>query len=392
MIFRRNQMIAWLSAYLLLACISTAHSQQQIVGQDTARRPILTAVPFLGIAPDSRSSAMGDVGVALSADANSAYWNVGKLAFIDSDMGASISFSPWLANLVDDMYITYLTGYAKVDDGRYVAASLRYFDLGSMDFTNDQGGVTRSFNPREFAADISYSMQLSERFGMGLTARFIHSNLAGSFTNSTGDSRPANSAAVDIGAFYENKELSLGNLPSTLRLGAQFSNVGIKMTYSDETQRDFLPSNLRLGGALTAEFDGFNSLTFAFDVNKLLVPSPPIVDAQGNITAGKDPNRNLLSGIFGSFADAPDGFAEEMRELMLSMGAEYWYNDLFAARAGYFHENSLKGARQYFTFGAGLRFTKFGFDVSYLLARKQNHPLENTLRFSLMVNLDKAVE
>ena len=392
MMLRRNiRTIAWLSAYLLLACISTALGQQQVIGQDTARRPILTAVPFLTIAPDSRSSAMGDVGVALSADANSAHWNIGKLAFIDSDMGASISFSPWLATLVDDMYVTYLSGYTKVQEGRYVSASLRYFDLGSMDFTDDQGAITRSFNPREFAASVSYSMKLSERFGMGLSARFIHSNLAGSFTNSTGDSRPANSASVDIGAFYENDEMSLGNLPSTLRLGAQISNLGIKMTYSDESQRDFLPSNLRVGGAWTAEFDGFNSLTFAFDINKLLVPTPPVRDGQ-QIIAGKDPDRNLLSGALGSFADAPDGFQEEMRELIFATGVEYWYNDLFAARAGYFHEHELKGARQYFTFGAGLRFTKFGLDVSYLLARKQNHPLENTLRFTLMVDLDKTAE
>jgi len=280
----------------------------------------------------------------------------------------------------------------QVQKDRYIAVSLRYFDLGEMEFTNEQAQTLQSFNPSEFAASVSYSMKLSNRFGMGLSARFIHSNLAGSFTNNGGDIRPANSASVDIGAYYENDEMTLGNLPSTLRLGAQISNVGIKMTYSDESQRDFLPSNLRIGVAWTAEFDGFNSFTLTTDINKMLVPSPPVVDDQGNIIAGKDPDRNLISGMLGSFGDAPDGFSEEMQEVAISIGAEYWYNDLFAARAGYYHEHVLKGARQYFTVGAGLRFTKFGFDVSYLIARKQNNPLENTLRFSLMVNLDKSAE
>jgi hypothetical protein len=232
-------------------------------------------------------------------------------------------------------------------------------------------------------------MKLSERFGMGLAARFIHSNLAGSFSNNTGNTRPANSASADIGAYYQNTELSLGGTPSTLRLGATITNIGIKMTYSDASERDFLPSNLRMGAAWTSEFNGMNKLTFTFDMNKLLVPTPPIKN-QGVIIAGKDPDRNLLSGMFGSFADAPDGFAEEMRELMYSFGVEYWYNDLLALRTGYFHEHELKGARQYITLGAGIRYTKFGFDVAYLIARKQNHPLENTLRFALMIDIAKG--
>lgn len=376
------------AAFACLFSIHITQAQQQILGQDTARRPILTAVPFLTISPDSRSGAMGDAGVAISPDANSAHWNIGKLAFAEKDMGAAISFSPWLQRLVNDMYLTYLTGYMQVQKGRYVAASLRYFDLGDMDFTNDLGVITQSFNPREFAFDLSYSMKLSERFSMGLTGRFIHSNLAGSFTSNS-DTRPANSAAVDLGAYYTNPDMNIGGLPATLNFGGMISNVGIKMSYSDASQQDFIPSNLRLGTALTLELNGFNKLTFALDANKLLVPSPPIYDDNGNIVAGQDPNRNLISGIFGSLGDAPDGFAEEMREMMISFGTEYWYNDFFAARAGYFHEHVLKGARQYFTFGAGLRFSKFGFDISYLIARKQNHPLENTLRFSLMVDIAK---
>lgn len=365
----------------------------QILGQNEDRRPIVTAVPFLSIAPDSRASGMGDAGGALSADPNATYWNPAKLAFTDKQFGASLSFSPWLAKIVDDMWLVYLTGYKKIDDTQTFGMSLRYFDLGSITFTNDQGGTIQTVDPREFAFDVSYARKLSNRFSMAVAGRFIHSNLAGNVSCSgctVANPRPGNTAALDIGAFFENDEMSLSGYPSTLRLGANLSNLGPKISYTDENTKDFLPTNLRLSSSMTTEIDGLNKITLAVDVNKLLVPSPAVFDDSGNQIGGGDPDQGLLSGVFSSFGDAHDGFSEELKELMFAVGVEYWYNDLLAARAGYFHESQLKGARQYFTVGLGFKYTKFALDFSYLISTTQNHPLENTLRFTIMVNLDKA--
>ncbi|MGB0523391.1 MAG: type IX secretion system outer membrane channel protein PorV [Flammeovirgaceae bacterium] len=361
-----------------------------ILGQDSSRRPIVTAVPFLSIAPDSRSSGMGDAGGALSADANATYWNPAKLVFADKQMGFSLSFSPWLARIVDDMWLAYLSGYRKIDDQQVFGASLRYFDLGSITFTNDQGGTIQVVDPREFAVDVSYARKLSNRFAMSVAGRFIYSNLSGNLNCAGCQTSPGATAAIDIGTFYENDEFSISSYPSTLRLGATITNLGPKLTYTDDNSRDFLPTNLRLSSSVTSEIDGFNKLTLALDINKLLVPSPPQYDDAGNIIAGDDPSdKSLLSGVLGSFSDAPDGFQEELRELMFSIGAEYWYNDLLALRAGYFNEHRLKGARQYFTVGLGFKYTKFAVDFSYLIATTQNHPLENTLRFTIMMNIDQ---
>ena len=362
-----------------------------ILGQDSSRRPIVTAVPFLSISPDSRSAGMGDAGGALSPDVNATYWNPAKLAFIDKQTGVSASFSPWLAKIVDDMWLFYLSGYHKIDDLQTFGASMRYFDLGSITFTNDQGGTIQTVDPREFAIDVSYARKLSNRFSMAVAGRFIHSNLAGNISCQScpvGNPRPGNTAALDIATFYQNDEMMLSGYPSTLRLGATVSNLGPKISYTDENSKDFLPTTLRLSSSMTSEIDGFNKFTLALDISKLLVPSPPVYDASGNIIAGKDPNKSLLSGVLGSFSDAPDGFKEEVQELMIAAGIEYWYNDLFALRTGYFSEHKLKGARQYFTVGLGFKYTKFAVDFSYLIARQQNHPLENTLRFTIMMNID----
>jgi hypothetical protein len=371
-----------LSVLSLIGFVAFAHGQSQFLGQDTTRRPIITAVPFLTIAPDARAAGMGDAGGALSADANATYWNAAKLAFIETNVGGSLSFTPWLAKLVDDMYIFYGSGYKKLSDTEAIGASLRYFDLGDITFTDSQGNIDSEGKPKEFSLDLSYSRILSKSstkgFGMGVTGRFIHSNLTSGLVSTT--AKPGNTAAVDLGAFYENKGLLVGGLASTLRMGAQISNVGIKISYSDENSKDFLPTNLRLSSALTTEIDGFNKFTLSLDVNKLMVPSPD----ENN----QAPDKTLIPGMFGSFSDAPDGFSEELKELVIAVGAEYWYNDIFAIRAGYFNENELKGARKYFTAGVGLKYTKFAFDFAYLIAAKQNNPLENTLRFTLMVNVD----
>ncbi|MEQ9297252.1 MAG: type IX secretion system outer membrane channel protein PorV [Cyclobacteriaceae bacterium] len=379
----------------------TAFSQSSAIisGQDTTRRPITTAVPFLTFSPDSRSSAMGETGVATSPDANSVHWNNAKLAFIEDEMGFSVSYVPWLGNIVDDMSVSYLTGFKKIDRVQTVGMSLRYFDLGEIQLTNDQGFAIGLENPRELAVDGTYSRKLTENMGIGVTGRYIWSNLSGSISNNS-DGKPGSSVAVDLGWYYR-KDLLLSGRNSNLALGASITNIGAKLTYSSESNEDFIPVNLRIGSAFTTNLDPYNSLTFAVDFNKLLVPTPPIyeVDENGNfvtdpntgdnvIRRGKDPDRPLLSGMFGSFSDAPDGFSEEMQEIQIAFGTEYWYRDVFAARAGYFYENANKGARQFITVGMGFRYQVFGLDFSYLVPTEQNHPLAETLRFTLMFNFN----
>lgn len=371
-------------------------------GQDTSRRVITTAVPFLGFAPDSRASGMGDAGVATSADANSVHWNNGKLAFVESDYGFALSYSPWLGKIVDDMSVSYVSGFYKIDRIQTVGVSLRYFDLGEINLTGEQGQDNGFENPREMAFDATYSRKLSESMGIGVTARYIWSNVAGQITGAPG-AKNGKSVAVDLG-FYYAKDILISGRDTQLAFGAHISNIGAKLSYSTEENADFIPINLRIGTAIKTSLDPYNTLTFALDFNKLLVPTPPIYelddngnvieDNQGNpiISRGKDPNRNLISGMLGSFADAPDGFSEELKEIMISLGVEYWYRDLFSGRAGYFHEHTSKGGRKYFTMGLGFRYQKFGLDFSYLIPTKQDHPLAETIRFSLLFNFTKAEE
>ncbi len=390
-----NKSLIFLTILLIFSNFVSAQ-QGIIVGQDTTQRVITTAVPFLSITPDSRSGGMGDVGVAISPDANSVHWNPSKLAFIDNKMGFSLSYSPWLAKIINDMSLSYLSGYYKLSKEQAIAVSLRYFDLGEIFFTDAFNNPQGSFNPREFAVDATYARMLSEDFSLGITLRYVNSNLTGNFSSLTIEAQPANTVAADVSAYY-NKDIGIGNLA----FGANISNIGAKVTYSDQDNKDFIPTNLRLGTALKLDIDPYNTITFALDFNKLLVPSPPIyamdddgviiTDADGNpiIERGRDPDRNLLSGMFGSFSDAPDGFSEEMQEVMISFGAEYWYNNLFAARAGYFYENANKGNRQFFTIGVGFRYNVFGFDFAYLVPPRQENPLAETLRFTLHFNFEE---
>jgi hypothetical protein len=380
---------------LLGICFSSLSQSTRIVGQEKGN-PIITAVPFLTITPDARSAGMGDVGVALSPDANGAYWNPAKTMFNKSQFGASVSYTPWLQKIVGDMNLAYVSAYRKWNKIHGFGAALRYFDLGTMDFTNGTGGLIRSFNPREFAFELNHSMLLSDRFSIGYNARYIYSNIAGTVSVNAIDARPGNTASVDFGVYYQNPEMTIGGLPMTVALGANISNIGFKISYTDTRSRDFIPTNLRLGTAITTEIDAYNKFTFAFDVNKLLVPSTPIyaLDSATNqiiIVKGKDPkDKSMIGGILGSFSDAPNGFSEELKEFNIATGVEYWYNDIFAARGGYFYENQLKGNRQYFTLGMGLRYQKFGIDFAYLIATQRQHPLEDTLRFTLMFNISKG--
>ncbi len=308
-----------------------AQNSAVIAGQDTTNRVITTAVPFLTFSPDSRHAGMGDAGVATSPDANSAHWNPAKFAFIEDDYGFALSYTPWLSRFFNDMSISYLAGFKRIDNLSTVAASLRYFDLGDIQLTDGGGNSLGEFNPREIALDVTYSRALSEALSIGLTGRFIHSNLSGSISASGNEGQPGVSVAADLGIYY-SKDVSFTGRASTLSWGASISNIGSKITYNSAENSDFIPTNLRVGSALTTKLDARNKITFALDLNKLMVPSTPIyardedgnirTDADGNriVERGKNPDRGLLSGMFGSFGDAPDGFSEEIQEFMVAAG------------------------------------------------------------------------
>jgi hypothetical protein len=380
-----------LSGYLLLSFLTLGLSAQQVrVTGQGGSNPITVAAPFLGFAPDSRGSAMGDLGVATSPDAFSIHWNNAKLAFIDQDMGASFSYSPWLGNIVDDMSLNYLTFFKKISKIETWAVSMRYFDLGEIQLTDVSGLPQGIENPREAAVDATYSRLLGENFSAGLSMRFIWSNLQGNIVGAP-NSNPGISLAFDLGAMYR-LPLTVGGLNSQLNFGAHLSNIGQRITYSSEENEDYIPGNLRVGTAFTTNIDAYNSLTIATDFNKLMVPTPPSRDDNGDIIAGKDPDRGFIAGTFGSFGDAPGDFSEEISEITISAGLEYWYRDIFALRAGYFYEHEDKGDRKFFTTGMGFRYQVFGLDFSYLIPQEQNHPLGDTLRLSFVFNLDQKNE
>ena len=348
---------------------------------------IQTVVPFLTIAPDSRAGAMGDVGVATTPDVYSQHWNPAKFAFIDGKAGVGISYSPWLRNLVPDINIAYLTGYYRIDKKQVASASLLYSSLGDVPFTDEFGNLERNFKPNELAFDIGYSRIFAEHFSGGIAFRFIYSNLTGG-TYSGGDATKAGTSfAADISGYYTNK-ISLFSKDGDLAFGVNFSNIGSKMSYSDNQKSDFIPMNLRIGGSGSLNLDNFNRIALAIDFNKLLVPTPPIYNNDMEIIDGKDPNVAVPIAIFQSFYDAPGGFKEEIHEITSSIGLEYWYNNQFAIRTGYFHENASKGNRKYFTAGAGFRLKGFEIDFSYLMPTVSNHPLARTLRFSLAFDIN----
>lgn len=376
-----------------------AKSQSTYLGQDN--NVITTAVPFLLISPDARSGGMGEAGVATKPDANSMHWNPAKYAFIDKDMGYSVSYSPWLRNLVNDINLACLTGYKRLDENQTLAASLVYFSLGDITFTDVIGNPVGQYNPNEFSLDFTYSRKLGPNWSGAVSARWIHSNLTqGQFVGGAA-TKAGNSIATDV-AFYYTKEIHIKDVQeSTLSFGANISNIGTKISYSDDnTAKDFIPTNLRIGSALTIALDDYNELSFFADINKLLVPTPPvfeldtlgqpIIGPDGNqiIAKGKSNDVSVVRGIFQSFYDAPDGFNEEMKEFFYSVGVEYWYDKVFALRGGFFYEDKSKGGRQFFTIGAGLKYNVFALDFSYLIPTEQHNPLEHTLRFSLSFDFD----
>ena len=358
---------------------------------------ISTSVPFLLIAPDSRAGAMGDAGVATSPDHNSIHWNASKLAFIEDERGVSMSYTPWLQDLVPEISLSYLSGFRRLNSRSTIAGSMRYFSLGEIQFTDAQGQFISNFNPNEFTIDGAYAMKLSKNLSSGLAMRYIYSNLTGGIQipDGGGATKPGTSFAVDLSSYFQSDKFDIDDKEAYFAAGFNISNIGNKISYTDGGEEFFLPANGRLGANLFMELDDYNTVSFAFDINKLLVPTPPKYDSLAtvpgpeNIISGKDPNVGVLQGIFQSFSDAPGGFQEELNELMYSVGAEYWYMNQFAFRGGYFHEHETKGARKYFTVGVGLKMNVFSLDMAFLLpaTRGIRSPLANTLRFTLLFDM-----
>jgi hypothetical protein len=324
------------------------------------------------------------------------HWNPAKYAFIESKAGFSASYSPWLRAIVSDINLAYVSGFYRLDDKSTLAASLLYFTLGDITFTDIQGETIGNYRPNEFSLDATYSRKFSEKWSGAVAARYINSNLTQGVNVQGQATKPGQSVAADIAAYYQT-ELNWRDFEyAEFALGINISNIGSKISYSDATtQKDFIPTNLRISPRLTLDLDDYNRLSFTVDVNKLLVPTPPvyaldstgqnITDENGNlvIEAGMDPNVNPIEGMIQSWYDAPGGFEEELREFYFATGVEYWYNKVFAVRGGFFYENKNKGNRKYFTLGAGLKYNVFGLDFSYLIPLEQQNPLENTLRFTL---------
>lgn len=383
--------------------LSGQASIDDLLGQERANT-ITSAVPFLMIAPDARSAGMGDAGVSSTPDVNSMHWNPAKYAFIEQDMGISLSYTPWLRSLVNDINLSYLTGFHRIDNMQTVAASLLFFSLGNIQFTDINGNSMGTFRPSEFAVSVAYARKLGDYISGGITARYIHSNLTQGQDVALQETRPGRSIAADVSAFYQ-RELNWSRIPAELSAGINISNIGNKISYSDEIDAAFIPINLRFGPTLKLNIDEFNSIAFSLDINKLLVPTPPIyqrdpvtnnvmMDADNNpiILAGRDANRSVVSGMFGSFSDAPGGFSEELQEFSFAGGIEYWYDNQFAIRGGYFHEHELKGNRKFFTLGLGLKYNVFGLDFAYIIPVMQRSPLEDVMRFSLTFDFDAIAQ
>jgi hypothetical protein len=354
----------------------SAHAQNNRINVVT------TAVPFLRVAPDARSSGMGDIGLATSPDASAGFWNIGKVAFNESKGGLVATYSPWLKDIVNDVYLASLSGFYKIDENSALNLGFRYFNLGDIQFTDDNSNNIGSGRPREFGIDVGYSRRLSSKLGLGVSLRYINSDLAAGVGSGGYTYKVGSSVAGDIGLFYDNKN-EAGN---GFAFGAQLSNLGTKIAYTDNADaKDYIPANLGIGATYTKNFDDKNKITFGIDANKLLVPTPPENLSDPNALSDYR-SKAVVGSWFSSFGDAPGGFGEEMREFQLSAGAEYWYNNQFALRAGYFYEDKTKGNRRYFTAGLGLKYNIFGINFSYLAPTGSGVtriPLSNTIRLSV---------
>ena len=375
---------------LLILFTSLLYSQNRV---------ITTGVPFLLITSDARSAGMGEQGVATSPDAFSQNWNPSKYSFAPSESGIGVSYTPYLSQLVNDIFLANVSYYKVISERAAWATSLKYFSLGEIEIGQTPADFINPLieRPNEFVLDFSYALKLNESFSMGVTGAFINSDLK--LGSGTDDASAASTVAFGISGYYQSGELSLDNFDGKWRGGFYISNLGPKLTYETDGYADFLPTNLKLGGGLDIIIDSYNTLTLGLEINKLLVPTPsePIVstnaDGEEIITGYVQPDVSFLSGIFKSFGDAPDGFSEELQEFTWALGAEFNYNNAFALRAGYFNEHELKGARKFITLGAGFKYNVVDIDLSYLIsATKVINPLENTLRFSLTFNFGDSQE
>lgn len=346
---------------------------------------VVTAVPFLLITPDARAGAMGDAGVAVQPDGNTMSINPSKLAFLEPEFGVSVSYSPWLRSIVPNVNLGYLSGYYRPDRNSAIGMSLRYMSYGDVELNDANFQQLGLYNPNELAVDFTYARKFGDNFSLGTAVRYIYSNLlSGQFTAGQ-QTKPGKALAVDVSAYYKNPTVLFGK-DAIVSGGLSISNIGSKMSYAVESVNYFLPTNLKLGGATTFLIDNDNQFTVAVDLNKLLVPTQPVYDSNNMIIAGKDPDRSVPAGIFGSFSDAPGGAREELKEISIATGLEYEYRQQFALRAGYFYENPEKGNRRYATAGAGFKYESFRVDLAYVIAAVQRNPLANTLRFSLHYN------
>lgn len=403
--------------FCILICVITFFTSNQLSAQtfniqqgcmvdtngDCLPNTILGGLPFLRIVPDAAGGSMGDTGIATDNGTNAIHFNTSKLPFVTKERGLAFTYTPWLTNIgLTDVFLIYLSGYMKIDDRQSIGGGIRFFSLGDINFTDLQGGVTGQGKPREWEVALGYTTKLADNFAAGLSVKYMLSDLAtGQMVNGV-DITTANSYGADL-SFTYNNDVQVGLYDSRLRIGAAITNLGAKVTYTRNSTRDFIPTNLGIGAALEMDFDEYNTITFALDLNKLMIPTPisrtiqedgqdveinPEYDTDANGIADYR-EKPLFSGILGSFGDAPGGFSEEMSEITYSLGVEYWYDKQFAVRAGYFYEHPLKGNRQFLTVGAGLKYNVFGFDISYLVPTSNTrNPLDNTLRFSLLFDFE----
>lgn len=402
-----------------LSMSSFAFSQATV--EDLQLNTITTSMPFLSITPESRGGGMGDAGTALSANSTSIYWNTAMLNFADDDAEISISYTPWLRKLTNDISLSYLAGYKRLGDRQAIAASLRYFSLGEITFTDASANVIRDDKPSEFEVAVGYAFKLTDKQSIGINGKFAYSNLTGGLTVAGTETKAGVAGIADISYAFRNKDIKWFGYNGVFALGATINNLGNKIAYSSQSTRDFLPMNLKIGGAYTAELDKFNKITYSLEFQKLLVPTPPTVifntsTNEFEIISGKNNDVGIIGGLVQSFYDAPgvvqkddngdyvqnaDGsyaivkgtrFKEELSEINIATGLEYWYNNIFALRGGFFYESNNKGGRQFFTAGFALQYNIFGLDISYLAALKRNNPLANTLRFTLRFKIGQSTK
>ena len=382
---------------------------------------ITTALPFMAITPDSRAGGMGEAGTALSPSATSVYWNTSGLSFAKSNSELSLSYTPWLRQLTNDMHLSYLSGYFRINKKHAIAGALRYFSLGEITFTDASGNVLRNDKPSEFEITGGYAFKLSDKFSAGINGKFAYSNLTGGLTVAGVMTKPGMVGAADLSFTYFNDRVKIGKTAGTYTFATTINNIGNKVAYSVLAKRDFIPMNLKIGNAFQAKYDNYNTVTYSIDIQRLLVPTPAIyenVNGQVVMLSGKSNDVGVINGMLQSFYDAPGVLAkdangdyiqnadgsyqvvkgsrlkEELTEINIAGGIEWWYNETFAIRSGVFYENKNKGNRQYLNLGASLKYNMFGIDFSYLasLNGRQN-PLANTLRFTLRLNFgDRPVK